>query len=115
MSEKAVCKKSRDLLGKIISLYSTLEGDPLAYEISRSSLSILSLIDEADRAQGNADFIGKLVALKGDINKFLYYLGILKATQNITEREFESINTDATEVVKMINTTVETAKSTNDQ
>ena len=114
MSEKAVCKKSNDLLGKIISLYSTMEDDPLAYEISRSSLSILSIIDEADRAQGNADFIRKLEALKTEINKFLYYLGILKIAQNINEREFESINTDATEVVKMINTTVETAKSTKD-
>ncbi len=112
MSANIVREKGLDLVDKIMTLCSAMEGDPLMPELSRSGLSILSNIHEADRAQSKADLIQKLGNLHSEINKFLFYLGVLNVTKNISEQEFESINTAVTEVSGIITSSIETAKLT---
>jgi four helix bundle protein len=46
-----------------------------------------------------------------EINETLYWLELLKETEYIAHNEFESINADAVELIKIITTSIKTAKS----
>jgi len=77
----------------------------------RSETSIGANISEAEYAQSNADFISKLsIALKEN-NETKYWLLLLKSTNYIDEKEYNSINEDCIEIMKMLISSIKTSKS----
>jgi len=77
----------------------------------RSGTSIGANISEAEYAQSNADFISKLsIALKEN-NETKYWLLLLKSTNYIDEKEYNSINEDCIEIMKMLISSIKTSKS----
>ncbi|MDL2239759.1 four helix bundle protein, partial [Bacteroidales bacterium OttesenSCG-928-L14] len=48
-----------------------------------------------------------------EINETLYWLELMQETEYISKQEFESINIDAIEIIKMITSSIKTAKSKN--
>ena len=65
-------------------------------------------------AQSPADFINKLsIALK-ECDETLYWLNILKDTEFINEKEFDSMNTDCREVLALLISSIKTTKQNNE-
>jgi four helix bundle protein len=46
-----------------------------------------------------------------EINETIYWLELMQETEYISNQEFESINADAVEIIKMITSSIKTAKS----
>ena len=83
-------------------------------QVFRSGTAIGALVSEATYAQSAADFINKLsIALK-ECNETLYWLNILKDTEYINEREYDSMSTDCGELLALLISSIKTTKNNND-
>ncbi len=112
---KSVLKNKSYLFAlRIVKLYKFLCEDKknfiLSKQILRSGTAIGALISEAEFAQSKADFINKLsVALK-EANETNYWLSILKDSKYITQSMFNSIEPEIKELIKMLVSSIKTAK-----
>ena len=83
----------------------------LSAQVLRSGTSVGALIREAQYAQSKKDFINKLsVALK-EANETQYWLSLLKDADYITENAHNSLHSDIIELIKLLTSSVNTAKS----
>jgi four helix bundle protein len=115
MAKSIVGEKSYSFAIRIINLYKWLCEEKkefvLSKQLLRSGTAIGALLREAEHAQSKADFLSKTnIALK-EANEVAYWLMLLKDTKYITQAEFESIFTDAEELVKMLASIVKTTKN----
>jgi len=82
----------------------------LSKQILRSGTAVGALIREAEFDQSKADFIAKMsIALK-EANETSYWLSLLKDTGYLTLEQFNSIENEITELIKLLISTVKTAK-----
>ena len=116
MSErKSILKdKSFAFAVHIVSVCQILTEDKREYLISkqllRSGTSIGALIREAQNAESKKDFIHKLAVSQKECDESLYWLELLKETKYIDEQEYENINNEATELLKMLRSAIITSK-----
>jgi len=106
--------KSYDFARRIIKLvkYLNLEKKEfvLAKQILRSGTAIGALIREGEYAQSKSDFISKLsIALK-EANETDYWLNLLKDEDFIAPENFENIQKDCIELLKLLTATIKTTK-----
>ncbi len=83
----------------------------LSKQLLRAGTSIGANVAEAQQAQSRPDFISKLcIALKeaGETN---YWLRLLRATDYLTENEYQSIIADCAEVEKLLTSIIKSTKS----
>ena len=83
----------------------------LSKQLLRAGTSIGANVAEAQQAQSRPDFIAKLcIALKeaGETN---YWLRLLRATDDLTENEYQSIIADCAEVEKLLTSIIKSTKS----
>lgn len=114
MSENIISNKSIAFAIRVVRLYKYLLEIKKEYVLSkqllRSGAAIGALIKEAEHAESKKDFIHKMnIALK-EANETLYWLLLLKETDFITIKEYNAINKDATELVKILVKIVKTSK-----
>jgi len=64
------------------------------------------MVREAFNAESGKDFIHKLKIGQKEIGETLYWLELLHETQYITQNQFNSINEDAIEVMKLIQSSI---------
>ena len=107
-------KKSYLFGVRIVKMVKFIQCSPKEYgmlnQVFRSGTAIGALVSEATYAQSPADFISKLsIALK-ECNETLYWLNILKDTEYINEKEFDSMNTDCTEILALLISSIKTTK-----
>lgn len=100
-----IAYKSKAFAVRIVSLYKYL-CDKKEYVISkqvlRSGTSIGANIAESRFAQSKADFVSKQsIALK-ETAETKYWLELLNDTKYITDTQFESINNDCVELLKIL-------------
>ncbi|MFT3753625.1 MAG: four helix bundle protein [Paludibacter sp.] len=105
-AENVIADKSKTFGIRIIRLYQHLEkkfkGFALSKQILRSGTSIGANVRESVFAQSTKDFVSKLqIALK-ETNETEFWLELLVATEYLTEKEFESIQTDCIELKKIL-------------
>jgi four helix bundle protein len=82
----------------------------LSKQLMRSGTAVGALIKEGEHAQSRLDFLNKMnIALK-EANETDYWLMLLKETNYIAEKEFNSIHTDCTELIKLLASIVKTTK-----
>jgi len=82
----------------------------LSKQVLRSGTAVGALVSEAEFGQSKADFISKLsIALK-EANETLYWLSLLKDSRFIDEKMFKSIQPDAKEPIKLLVSSINTAK-----
>ncbi len=82
----------------------------LSKQILRSGTAIGALIREAEFGQSKADFTSKMrIALK-EANETGYWLAVLKDTNFINEKSFQSLQSDCKELIAMLVATVKTSK-----
>ena len=114
MKENVVRDKSYLFALRMIKAYKYLTQEQrefvLSKQVLRSGTSIGTLIREAEHAQSEADFISKMnIALK-EANETEYWLMLLKDSEYIDEKSFESIHYDCLEVIKLLISIVKTTK-----
>ena len=113
-SSSPLTKKSYLFGVRIVKMVKFIKCTPKEYgmlnQVFRSGTAIGALVSEAAYAQSPADFINKLsVALK-ECNETLYWLNILKDTEYLNEKEYESMNTDCREVLALLISSIKTTK-----
>ena len=99
---------------RIVKMYQYLTShrheNILSKQILRSGTSIGANVAESFNAQSDADFVNKMnIALK-EADESLYWLKKLRAGNFITEKEFASMETDNTEIIKLLTSIVKTKK-----
>ena len=82
----------------------------LSKQVLRSGTAVGALIREAEFGQSKPDFTSKMsIALK-EANETEYWLSLLKDTDIINEKEFDSLHSDCKELIAMLVSTVKTSK-----
>ena len=82
----------------------------LSKQVLRSGTAIGALAREAEYGISKADFRNKMsIALK-EANETEYWLSILKDTDYINEKLFQSRNQDCVELIKILIATVKTSR-----
>ena len=68
------------------------------------------MVREAEFGQSKLDFIHKLSIAQKEINETIYWLELLYKTNYLSIENYESINLDAIEIIKMLTSSIKTAK-----
>ena len=114
MKENVLKSKSFKFAIRIVNLYKYLIQDKkefvLSKQLLRSGTSIGAMVHEAEFAESSNDFIHKMAIAQKEINETIYWLELLKETEYISTKEFESIHADAIENIKLITSTIKTTK-----
>ncbi len=112
--ENIVMVKSYGFALRIIKLYKYLITDHKEFVLSkqtlRSGTSVGALIKEAEHAQSKADFLNKMNAALKEANETTYWLMLLKDSQYIDIKSFESIHEECLELVRLLASIVKTSK-----
>ncbi len=107
-------KKSFVFAIRIVNLYKYLTDIKKEYVMSkqllRSGTSIGALIREAQNAESDKDFIHKLGISQKECDESLYWMRLLKETDYLTMLEFESIDMEGIELLKMLKSSIVTSK-----
>ena len=116
MSEKKSILKDKSFAFALrcIKLYQYLTETKMEFVMSkqllRSGTSVGANIREAQNAEIKADFIHKLGIAQKESDETLYWLELLKESLYITQTEFDSINGETTEILKMLRSSILTSK-----
>ena len=115
MEHNNIQDKSFQFAIRIVNLCKLLRTERREYTLSgqllKSGTSIGANISEAQHAQSRADFLSKLnIALK-EATETKYWLRLLRATDYLTESEFQSIHEDCVEIEKILVTSVKSIKA----
>ena len=82
----------------------------IADQIQRSGTAIGANHREATFAESDSDFIHKLQIAQKECGETIYWLELLKATEYISEEQFNSLYTDAEEVMRMLTSSIMTTR-----
>jgi four helix bundle protein len=106
MKENIVKDKSFAFAKRIVKLYEYLCDQKrefiMSKQVMRSGTAVGALVREAECAETRNDFKHKLGLAQKEINETLYWLELLKETDYLNGEEFDSIYTDALELIKLI-------------
>ncbi len=110
-------EKSYSVALRIVNLQKYLVAEQkefvLSKQVLRSGTAIGALVREAEFGQSKADFINKLsIALK-EANETKYWLMLLKDSGYITPKMYESLIPDVDELLRLLISSVKTAKKNN--
>ena len=115
MKENVVKNKSFAFSVRVIKLYQFLCEQKKEYVLSkqllRSGTSVGAMVREAEHAETKNDFKHKVGIAQKEINETIYWLELLKETNYITQEQFESINSDAIEIIKLITAILKSTKN----
>jgi len=114
MKENVIASKSYAFALRIVKAYKFLSLEQrefiLSKQLLRSGTAIGALVKEAEHAQSKADFINKMnIALK-EANETEYWLMLLKDSNFIDEKSFQSIAEENKELIRMLISIVKTSK-----
>ena len=117
MSDSIIKNKSFSFAIRIINLYKFLVENKKEYVLSkqllRSGTAVGALVREAQNAESSADFVHKLGVAQKENDETLYWLELLFETNYLDENEYNSIQNDANELLKMIRSAIITSKRNN--
>ena len=115
MANNFLKDKSLAFAIRIVNLYKYLAEENKEFVLSKQLLrcgtSVGAMMREAEHSESKPDFIHKLSIAQKEINETLYWLELLLATKYLTLKEFNSINEDAVELIKLITASLKTTKS----
>ncbi|MRT94008.1 four helix bundle protein [Ancylomarina sp. 16SWW S1-10-2] len=115
MSGNLIKEKSFRFAVRVVMLYKYLKSEKKEYILSkqlmRSGTSIGANVRESQNAESKADFIHKLAIAQKEADETLYWLELLKETDYITTEEYQSLESDATELLKIIRSIILTTKN----
>lgn len=83
----------------------------MSKQLLRSGTSIGALVSEAEYAESKADFIHKMAIAQKECNESIYWLELLSDTDYLRKDEFQSLNNDCVELMKLLTSIIKTSKS----
>jgi len=83
----------------------------LSKQLLRSGTSVGAMVREAEHAESKADFKHKMAIAQKEINESIYWLELLKETGYLSVIQFDSINQEAIEIIKLITSIIKTTKA----
>lgn len=99
---------------RIVNLYNFLNETKqeriMSKQILRSGTSVGANIRKGQFAESPADFIHKYSVAQKECSETLYWLELLNKTNYITTEQYVSLDTDCTELMKMITSSIITRK-----
>lgn len=114
MKENVVKIKSFAFVVRIVKLYKFLKTEQnefvLSKQVLRCGTSVGAMVREAEHSESTADFVHKLAIAQKEINETIYWLELLKETDFLSQEQFESINADAVELIKLLTSIIKTTK-----
>lgn len=115
MSKTSPLKEKTFLFSvRIVKLYQYLNDEKKEYALSkqilRAGTNPGAMVREAFNAESDHDFIHKLSIGQKEIGETIYWLELLHATNYITHSQFNSINNDAIEIMKLLTSSIITKK-----
>ena len=114
MKENIVKDKSFLFAIRVVNLYKYLCESKKEFIISkqlmRSGTAVGALVREAEHAESKLDFKHKMAIAQKEINESIYWLDLLLATEYLSNEQFQSINDDAIEIIKLITTIIKLTK-----
>lgn len=115
MRNNVIKDKSFMFAIRIVRLYQFLITEKkefiMSKQLLRSGTSVGAMVREAEHGETKKDFVHKMAVAQKEINESIYWLELLKETDYLTELEFNSLNNDAIEIIKLITTIIKSAKS----
>ena len=115
MKESIIQKKSYVFAVRIIKLYKYLVENFKEYELSKQILrcgtSVGSNVEEAEGGQSDKDFISKMSIAYKEAKETKYRLRLLKDTDYINKKMYDSLFSDCEELLKIIGQTQITMKN----
>ena len=113
MTDNVIENKSFDFAVRIVNLHKHLSADKkefvLSKQLLRSGTSIGANIAEAIRGQSKADFSAKMCIALKEANESYYWIRLLYKTEFLTEYEFNSIEKDVVELIKILSSICKTS------
>lgn len=114
MKDNILKSKSFLFAIRVVKLYKYLAEEKREFVLSkqmlRSGTAIGALIRESEHAESKADFIHKLSISLKEANETEYWLMLLKETDYISQKEFDSINSNIIELLKLLISIIKTSK-----
>ena len=112
--DNAIQIKSRNFAIRVINCYKFLVDERHEYVMSKQMLrcgtSIGANVRESINAQSRPDFLNKLnIALK-EADETEYWLDLLHTTNYLDEKQFESLEVDCVELIKLLTTIIKSIK-----
>lgn len=115
MKENSIKVKSFALAFRIVKLYQYLKSERNEYvlckQLLRCGTSIGAMVRESEHSESKLDFIHKLAVAQKETNETLYWLELLYATEYLSKEQFDSINSDAIEILKILTKIIKTTKA----
>jgi four helix bundle protein len=69
------------------------------------------MVREAEHAETKPDFIHKMAIAQKEINETIYWLELLAETNFLTKEQFESLISDAEELIKLVTSMLKSTKA----
>ena len=115
MLENVIRNKSFAFAIRIVNLYQflceTKKEFVLSKQLLRSGTAIGALIREAEHAESKVDFKHKMSIAQKEINETIYWVELLKETGYLTNEQFQSINNNAVEIIKLLTSIIKSTKA----
>ena len=115
VKENVIKDKSFKFAVRVVRLYQYLCQEKkefvLSKQLLRSGTSVGAMVRESEHAETKIDFKHKMAIAQKEINENLYCSN-LKETEYLTAEQFESINKDAVEIIKLITSIIKSVKLT---
>ena len=119
MRENPTYKKAISFAIRIVNVHKYLKEEKsewtMSEQILRCGTSIGANFSESLSAESKSDFIHKLAIAQKEANETLYWLDLLKETDYLTDKQYESLNADCTELHKIITSIILTTKENRKQ
>lgn len=113
--KKSILKdKSKAFALRVIRLYKYLCEEKkefiLSKQMLRSGTSIGANIAEAFYGQSEADFMSKLSIAQKETSETIYWLELLHESEYLNHNEYDSVYSDAEELIKLLTSSIKTVK-----
>ena len=113
MNDNVIENKSFDFAVRIVNLHKHLSSEKkefvLSKQLLRSGTSIGANVSEALRGQSKADFAAKMCIALKEANESHYWIRLLYKTDFLTEQQFNSIENDIIELIKILSSICKTS------
>lgn len=117
--DNIIVVKTKQFAIRIVRLYQHLQNknkgaiEVLFRQLLRCGTSVGANVHEGIRAQSKKDFESKMsIALK-EASETEFWLELLKETDYLRIEEYESMNTDCIEIIKILTAIINTSKNGN--
>jgi four helix bundle protein len=114
MTENIIKNKSFAFAIRVVKIYQflceTKKEFVLSKQLLRSGTAVGALVREAEHAESKAEFKHKMAIAQKEINESIYWLELLNETGYLTNEQFQSINKDAIEIIKLLTSIIKSVK-----